>query len=175
MAHLKFNEQLCSGLQSIAASFPEVELAYVFGSRVTGNYRDDSDLDVAVLLNRMVFRHEKARFRWLKSFLAACGQVLPPEFLDLVLLNQAPVVLKYRVLRDGRLIYAKSSSSKVNFFIRTLQEYRDSAYYRELFCRYRIRRLREGKRPGGRARDIVAQARRLGRVLREAQGFQKGD
>ena len=86
------------------------------------------------------------------------------ERLDIVLLNDAPALLRHRVIRDGILLFARSDAERVRFVLRTIREYQDlEPRLREHTCR-RVLRLRE-RRANGRYGDILEMARRAGWLL----------
>ncbi|NNG59788.1 nucleotidyltransferase domain-containing protein [Sphingomonas paucimobilis] len=88
-----------------AAGEPLIEAAYVFGSRVKGTYRDDSDLDVAVIvagadegerLGNAIF--EKPR--WIATL-----QPQLPVKLHLQCAMDDDIVVMPAVRDHGRLVY----------------------------------------------------------------------
>jgi hypothetical protein len=91
---------------------------YLFGSLARGEGRADSDVDVAVLfdapppptLQGQPFDIEDALER-------ALGRRV-----DLVTLNTAPVDLRIRVLREGRLVIEHDPAARVRFEIATRNE-----------------------------------------------------
>ena len=91
---------------------------YLFGSVARGEERADSDVDVAVLfdvpppstLQGQPFDVEDALER-------ALGRGV-----DLVTLNTAPVDLRIRVLRDGKLLLEHDAVARVRFEIATRNE-----------------------------------------------------
>ncbi len=99
----------------------DVIAAYLFGSRARGAAREDSDVDVAVLI-----RGEP------DSTLDGLGMDLLVDLerdlgrpVDLVVLNRAPTDLVHRVLRDGRLVLERDRSARIRFEVRARNEYFD--------------------------------------------------
>ena len=142
----------------------QVRLAYLFGSQGRGSARADSDVDVAVLLDDEAVADPTR----VKDAIWRLGDVLGrhvgSERLDLVVLNHAPALLRHRVLRDGRLLHARSETERVRFVVRTLREHQDSEPRLREHTRRRIERL-TGGRPGGRCGDLLEAARGAGRLL----------
>jgi predicted nucleotidyltransferase len=88
-----------------------IACAWLFGSRARGEARADSDVDVAVLLDR-----DPA------PTLSGSGVRLAGELervvgatVDLIVLNRAPVDLVHRVLRDGILLLDRDPAARVRF------------------------------------------------------------
>ncbi|MEM4688848.1 MAG: nucleotidyltransferase domain-containing protein, partial [Thermofilaceae archaeon] len=81
-----------------------VLIAYLFGSRARGAARVDSDYDIAVLFGREVTLTDEIGL----SLEIAKALLEPPEKVDVVALDRADPLLKLRVLREGKLLYALS-------------------------------------------------------------------
>jgi predicted nucleotidyltransferase len=142
-----------------------VRLAYLFGSRARQQQRADSDFDIAVLLNETAAAADRGRP--LRGLVAALGRVVAATLVDLVVLNDAPPLLRHRVLRDGILIMEQESEDRVRFARRTLRDYQDQQIRREWATRARIHRLtREAN--NGRSGDLLEKARGAARLLAEA-------
>lgn len=99
---------------SAAAAFEgaPVLFAYLYGSQATGRARPDSDVDIAVYAAPDVppERYLELRLRLPTPF----QQVLRAE-VEVVVLNEAPLALRGRVLREGVVIYARDESARVRF------------------------------------------------------------
>jgi predicted nucleotidyltransferase len=93
--------------------------AYLFGSRARGEATEGSDLDVAVLVGGPFGLLERER---LADRLAAASGVAE---VDVVVLDTAPLELRGRVVREGRLLYSSDEPARVAFHVRTLSEYFD--------------------------------------------------
>jgi predicted nucleotidyltransferase len=120
---------------AVANVRPDVVAAYLFGSHARGTARDDSDVDVAVLV-----RGEPA------STLEGLGMDLLAQLehdlgrpVDLVVLNRAPADLSHRVLRDGRLVLERDRSARIAFEVKARNEYFDM---QPILRRYRGQRVR---------------------------------
>lgn len=122
-------------LASRLAREPDVLVAYLFGSRARGSARPDSDVDVAVLLAESA----DARRRGME-LRAALG-----DSVDLVILNEAPVALAYRVLRDGVVLVCRDERARTTHWVRTVDHYLDTEPMRRMLEEGTRRRLREGR------------------------------
>jgi hypothetical protein len=149
------------------AEFPGVRLAFLFGSRARGRAHGESDFDVAVLVDEaLAGREQKART--IRRLAGRLGREVSSPRLDLVLLNDAPALLRHRVLRDGIVLFQRSPEERVRFTTRTIREYQDGFIRREAFTKKRIERLKSGATDGG-SRDLLEKARGVARLLRKAQ------
>ena len=164
-------EELARRLAELLAALPEVDLAYLFGSRVSERVRAESDIDVAILVTESAAVDARAE---LARLLAHLGRVVPSERLDVVLLNRAPSLLRHRIVSRGRLLFAREPRLRVRFVARAVQDYQDMQIRRAFSYRERVGRIRRDK-SDGRSRDLLAQARRVARLLGEATGLPQGN
>lgn len=109
----------------------EVLLAYLFGSLSRG--QAGHDVDLAILTRG------GPAFR-LRAAITDC---LETERLDLVDLQRASPVLRFEILRTGRLLYAADSVSSERFELATLRLYRDTAWLRRRHREYLRERMEQ--------------------------------
>ncbi|ADQ05939.1 DNA polymerase beta domain protein region [Caldicellulosiruptor hydrothermalis 108] len=91
-------------------------LIIIFGSLAKGNFRQDSDIDIAFFSDREVSNIERFRI----------SQELADKLnrdVDLVDLKSASTVLKAQIVGTGEVIYCEDEKRKNLFFMRTLKEY----------------------------------------------------
>jgi uncharacterized protein len=127
-------ETLVGRLRELLAARAETEgiaAAWLFGSVARGTARSDSDVDVGVLYCEDP-----------PQTLAGIGQVFRlqeelTEVTDLpiqvVNLNDASVDLIIRVLRDGKLLLGQDSLRRVDFEVRSRNEFWDLEPYLRLY------------------------------------------
>jgi uncharacterized protein len=107
-------------LREVLAEDPHVAYALLFGSRARGSAHAASDVDVAIgvtggrrlaplELGDLVSRLEQA-----------CGRSV-----ELLVLDEAPPAVAYRVFRDGRLLVANDHRALVERKTRAILEYLD--------------------------------------------------
>ena len=85
--------EITEKLRPLFVQRKEAVLAYLFGSYARGKARETSDIDVAVLLEPDV-KGEKLYDVYRDLFLSIC-EALGTERFDLVLLNRAPLSLRF--------------------------------------------------------------------------------
>ena len=122
---------------------PTVRLAYLFGSRACGMARPDADIDIAVLVDDACVATPTSVKETIWRLVPAMAGDIPSDLIDLVLLNEAPALLRQRVIRDGVLITARIDAERARFVRRTIRDYQDIEPRLREFTRRRIRRLRE--------------------------------
>ena len=121
----------------------EIQAAYIFGSVATDRARDDSDVDVAVLLDRRVRAGRMLKYRL--TLTADLGAALHRSDIDVVILNQASPLLAHRVLSRGSLVFERSASARVRFQTRTASLYFDLIPMFETQIQYLKKGVREGR------------------------------
>jgi predicted nucleotidyltransferase len=112
----KFND---IRIKKIFSDENDISLAYIFGSQLKGKTSPLSDYDFAVFLSR------KPSFQFKYRLKNRLVNILNTEQVDLVILNDAPIELKYNVIATGKIIYQKSTSIKIEFEADTLSKYFD--------------------------------------------------
>jgi predicted nucleotidyltransferase len=126
-------------LRAALERHPEVLVAYLFGSAVRGRPGPLSDVDVAVLLAEGGHRTGR-RLDLIGDLAAAAGT----DEIDLVVLNEAPNELAFRVIRDGRVLLCRDERARVRHRARTILEYLDLEPLRRALAEGLRRRLAEG-------------------------------
>jgi predicted nucleotidyltransferase len=152
-------------LGEVLAAEDDVRLAYLFGSRARGGGRPDSDYDIGVLIDRTAASGDHGAI--VRRLAGRLGRIVPSTSIDLVVLNDAPPLLRHRVLRDGIVLFQRSPEARVRFALETIREYQDTHIQRERFTRARIQRLKAGAPDGG-SRDLLEKARGAARLLKQA-------
>lgn len=123
-------------VRQVLAGEERVLAAWLFGSRARGGERPGSDVDVAILLDGA---DEATRQRIRADVVAAV------PVADLVVLNDAPIALAYRVLRDGQVLLARDEAARARFWVRTVDRYLDMAPARRMLADGLRHRLEEGR------------------------------
>lgn len=118
---------------------PSVVFATLFGSRTKGTARADSDWDVAVYLDERM--DAMGRLDVVRRLIAGLA---PAIDVQVVILNEAPVLLAHRALQGERML-VRDPSAWVSFYVRTLGEAEDARYYLRIHERAMRQRLREGR------------------------------
>jgi len=119
---------------------PFIRFAYLFGSHARGDAGRLSDIDLAV------FIHEGLdAFRCRLQLMEQVAGVLRHDHFDLVVLNDAPLTLRYEVVREGRVL-KEDKARRVEFETGVLRHYLDTVGLRQTQQAYlKEQLLREGK------------------------------
>lgn len=142
---------------------PGIAALLVFGSRAQGKERPDSDLDVAVLPS--VGEDARVRREIQTRLAVELADLAPEGRVDVVLLDEAPDLLRQRVLETGRLLICHDLKAFQELRVRTMREYGDREWVRELMLAAQKRRLEQGDL-GGRSPRALESLGRVGRLSR---------
>jgi len=141
-------EELLEKLQefvSMVKNNDKIIALYLFGSYASGRPTSLSDIDLAVLFDRAVqpecFLPEKLRL------MGDLSIILGTDSIDLIVLNQAPPGLGYRVIKEGKLLFARDETKNqlVEFKVRVLDRYFDFLPVQRMMSEGLARRLEEGR------------------------------
>jgi predicted nucleotidyltransferase len=98
------------GLYELFQDIPQVCLAYLFGSQVSGNTGPLSDYDFGVLLDH------GSEFPTLRDVATqALVAHLSTDRVDVVILNEAPIELAYAVIAQGIVLYQRDLATRVEY------------------------------------------------------------
>jgi len=125
------------GVRRVIDLLIEKVAAYViilFGSSGKGLAREDSDMDIAYLGDRMLDSYEN--FMFAQELAGVIGRDV-----DLLNLSLVSTVMKAQIITSGKVIYCSDEMRKADFFIKALKEY-------ALLNEERVVVLREIKRRG---------------------------
>ncbi|MGB9724024.1 MAG: type VII toxin-antitoxin system MntA family adenylyltransferase antitoxin [Chloroflexia bacterium] len=150
-------------LVDIVRRYEPVVAVYLFGSALERPHRH-SDLDVALLLRDDQDADARLDLR-LELMEVLTGRLGRPA--DVVVLNDAPPILRFQVLRNGRLLWTRDDRARCLFEMHSYNLYYDFKPYHDYQVSCLIERIRkEGLGAGyGGARDALAEARQLSQRL----------
>ncbi len=107
-----------------------IDLAYLFGSASKGRFTPRSDVDVAVR-----FIQNATAFEYFKR-----GDALHAELtrllrrkVDVVVLNNAPPLLRFEVLRNGSVLFSPDEELRALFHMRTFRDYEDFCHAQNFY------------------------------------------
>lgn len=123
----------------------DVVACYLFGSYAEGKQTPASDVDLAVLLD--VDFPAESYFEKKLDLLSIVTLSLKTDEVDLIILNQAPLLLSYRILSRGKLLFERGDrkGQKVNFQVRTFDRYFDFKPVEKVMHNGLLRRIKEGR------------------------------
>ncbi|HJH29803.1 MAG TPA: nucleotidyltransferase domain-containing protein [Methanosarcinaceae archaeon] len=105
-----------------------VTLAYLFGSTVRGDANQLSDVDIAVKFDESLSK--KDVFGAELSLISELTGILKTDKVDLVVMNDAPLLLNYNIIKNGKILKS-DESIRIQFETMTLSTYLDEKHYIE--------------------------------------------
>lgn len=121
----------------------DVVVAYLFGSHGRDQATPLSDIDFAVLLTRGLTKSQQFDRRL--DYIDALQGLLHTDAIDVVVVNQAPLALKYRVFRDGKLLCCRDEDLRILYQAETVSRYLDFKPFIERHEQAILDRARRGE------------------------------
>lgn len=98
--------------------------AYLFGSQATGKATKDSDFDFAVMLSEEVKKNKRFDIRL--KLISEISRILKDDKIEVVVLNDTrSLLLKFVIAKEGKIIFEKNHSARVDFELKAMNEYYD--------------------------------------------------
>lgn len=136
-----------ASIRSVLRAEREILLAFLFGSFAGGRPGKSSDVDIALVLNRLPAA--KARLALRLGLAGALSDIFGRE-VDIAFMNSAGSILKYQVARKGKLLFERRRGLAKQFKLNALKEYFDYLpTFQFHYERMRARRTGDGRRRAG--------------------------
>ncbi|HSL81965.1 MAG TPA: nucleotidyltransferase domain-containing protein [Thermoanaerobaculia bacterium] len=152
-------DELAQRIREAAAGLP-LSILVVFGSRARGRERLESDLDVAILPTA---DSDLPRRKLQARLASALGDLAPDGRVDVVFLDEAPELLRQRIMESGRLVVCDDQAAWRHLRVATMREHGDRAYYRRMLREAQHERLTK-RRPSGRSGRALRSLERVGKL-----------
>jgi predicted nucleotidyltransferase len=111
------------------SKLPYVSCLFLFGSHANGKPRADSDIDIAVLTNKTTKQQEYE----------IMGFSNPG--LDISVFNRLPIVIQFRILKEGKLLFCRNQSDLHETKVKTFRHYLDFSYFANSFYKKVIKNV----------------------------------
>jgi uncharacterized protein len=119
-----------------------VAAAYLFGSQARGTATALSDVDLAVWAAPELT--DEARFRLRLELMGVAARALGTDEVEVIVLDDAPPLLRHRVLRDGVRLVDRDPVTRVRGETAALVRYLDTKPLREMLAAGVRKSLAEG-------------------------------
>jgi len=97
----------------------DVKFAYLFGSHARNNSGPISDIDLAVYID-----NHFDLFAYRLRLMEEISRLIKGKSFDLVVLNDAPQILQYEIIKDGKVLI-EHREERIKFETRVLRDYLD--------------------------------------------------
>ncbi|ARC86738.1 nucleotidyltransferase domain protein [Clostridium argentinense CDC 2741] len=121
-----------------------IDLAYLFGSVARNQYNKDSDIDIAIKFKN---KYSKMDEIFIRGEIIDIGKAYFKRNVDIVSLDNAPIALKYEIIKDGILLIDCYERVSIESLI--IREYFDFKYFSDIYDKEIIKRLKDGTYFGG--------------------------
>ncbi len=121
MSELLNLDQKIKKLSDFFADYSEVLTVFLFGSYGTENQTILSDIDFAVYFNKEISVPEEL------DFSVKLSDILQTDRVDLLNLNRAPLLLQFRAVSQGKIIYEKDYITTCDYIEKVVGLYQDYA------------------------------------------------
>lgn len=112
-------------LKEYFSGHPEIEIGYVFGSVAQGRDNPLSDIDVAVFIDKDKVDESRYSYGYNAQVTADLMKLLKRNDIDFIVLNNAPFLLRHRVIYSGKLVFCRDERKRSAFQVETLNKYND--------------------------------------------------
>jgi predicted nucleotidyltransferase len=126
-------------LRRVLEPHKEVIAAYLYGSSVKGYAREDSDIDVGLLLEDCYKQEALYPEALAKEIEKETGL---KRVIDIRILNDRNPRFQYRVISEGELIISRDEGKRAQFEAKAVSMYLDIKPFHEAYDMYRSMRLR---------------------------------
>ena len=131
-------DQIQAAVEEFAENHCEVLGVFLFGSYAKGRQRAASDIDLAVYIDPGIPLSELPLERTLRYTVELEG--ILKKRVDLILLTQAPPMLRHQVFRNGRIVFERDRARVRRFMGDALVEFYDEIVLLETVQKTVIRR-----------------------------------
>ena len=120
---MKFSITKISNL--LRKKYQFINIAYLFGSAVSGTVREGGDIDIAVSVDNKYLQANLEIALNIEVFL----QEVYGCPVDVITLNKANVMLKYQIIKNGIRLFERDSKLRAYTELCIIKEYFDMVYY----------------------------------------------
>ncbi len=133
------SDEVVDRLREVFAAHPAVRGAYVFGSVATDRTWSGSDLDLGIVVDEDAWDPSDK-----VPLIGECMDAARRDWIDLVVLNDAPLVLQFEAVRPNVILYAADDFDAAAFTSKVVRMYWDfQPYLRRQRKAYKERRLNQ--------------------------------
>ena len=120
---MKDQSVIIDTLQAYFSNQKDVVVAYLYGSQARRQSTPLSDVDIAVLLADSLTSQQ--RFERRLTLITELIELVKINQVDVVILNDTPLPLNYRILRDGILLHSTNEARRIMHTATTISQYLD--------------------------------------------------
>lgn len=115
-----------------------IKSAYLFGSAAKEKTGKLSDVDIGILLDESLVKENLLNLKL--NLISEITSILGTDKIDLTVMNNAPLLLKYNIIKHGKILKS-CESERINFESNILSEYLDKRYFIKRHTENTIKRI----------------------------------
>lgn len=142
MGHFPLSQEMLDRIRVLCRQMG-VAVAYLFGSAARGTRGPLSDVDLALLLDST--HTPSSRFAQRLEITTHLTHLLRAPRVDVVILNDAPPLLQFRVIQQGQVLFERDPQDRVTFEARAIQRYCDTQPLRRHYGQALLTAIRTGR------------------------------
>lgn len=132
-------------LQTFFKQEKDILFVYLFGSQVRKKTNYESDVDLAIYLDEKKIKDYFKK----RLYLIEAIQSILKKTTEVVILNETrSILLKFVIIKEGKIIFEKDHKVRVDFELKTMQEYYDFQPFLEAYNKAYLERLQMPHTPG---------------------------
>lgn len=112
-------DNLYNALFDFGLQNKQIIAIYIFGSTATGKYRNDSDIDIAIMVRGPMEGIERIHLE------TSLSNLLKRD-VDLIIFDNASPLLKHQILKYGHLVFESDPKERVRQEVSARRDYLDS-------------------------------------------------
>jgi predicted nucleotidyltransferase len=130
-------EKIRKKLTSFFKKEKGILFAYLFGSAVRGRLISESDIDIAVYLDK---KRVKDTFKKRLKLMVEFERILKRE-TDVVILNDVKsVFFKFVIIKEGKLLFERNRQKRIEFELEVMRDYYDFSPFMEKYDKVYLER-----------------------------------
>lgn len=135
-------ERRLNELVNAVQGMQEIDVLYLFGSEASRKANKLSDIDLAVLLRKDVPMVQYFDYRG--AYGVKFSDILKMERVDVVILNEASIMLAFEVLSARKILFERVPAHRVEFEVQAVNAYLDFKPLMEVRRQYTKKQLDQG-------------------------------
>jgi len=116
-----------------------IKFAYLFGSVAGKKEGKLSDVDIAIFLDEKLSKKERISLQL--EMVSHFMSLLKTDRIDVVIMNDAPILLKYNIIKHGKIL--KDDEKRAEVEAKILSTYLDMKYYIDKHTNLALKRIAE--------------------------------
>jgi hypothetical protein len=126
-------------IKKILSKDNNIIAAYLFGSYAVGVANEDSDFDVAVLVENVP--NDSIDYRIKKAM--ELEKILGKD-VDFVIINNSSYILTFQIFKEGKIIYEKDADKRAVYQMHFLSRYYDYIKFYDYYSNYLSKEIKKG-------------------------------